>query len=76
MSESISKTMFKKMRALTKDQLINKLVATSNYAENMKSTNILLLYQVKQLNEKLNEPIQDVAAPETNPSEGSSNEGI
>ena len=55
MSESISKTMFKKMRQLTKDQLIDKLVATSNYAEQMKAANMMLLYQAKQLNEKLNE---------------------
>lgn len=73
-TESISKTMFKKMRMLTKDQLIDKLVATSNYAENMKAANMVLMYQVKQLNEKLNGVPQDVAAS-TNPSEGQTNEG-
>lgn len=66
--------MFKKIRALTKDQLIEKLVATSNYAEHMKVTNMLLMYQVKQLNEKLNGETQDVSA-ELNPSEGQTNEG-
>lgn len=75
MSESISKTMFKKMRMLSKDELIKKLVATSNYAENMKAANLLLMYQAKQLNEKLNSAPQEAVAGETKQSEGQSNEG-
>lgn len=63
------------MRALTKDQLIDKLVATSNYAEQMKAANMLLMYQVKQLNLALNPVPQDAVAGETNPSEGKTNEG-
>ena len=52
--ESISKTMLKKIRALSKNELVEKLVAVSNYAEEMKAANMILMYQVKQLNDKLN----------------------
>lgn len=72
--ESISKTMIKKIRMLTKDQLISKLVDVSNYAESMKASNMILLYQVKQLNEKLNGKPQDAAAETITTSEGQKNE--
>ncbi len=71
--ESISKTMIKKIRALSKDQLVAKLIDVHNYAEAQKATNMILLYQVKQLNEKLNGKPQDAAA-ETKTSE-EKNEG-
>lgn len=64
--ESISKTMIKKIRALTKDQLVDKLISVHNYAEAQKATNMILLYQVKQLNEKLNGVPQEVAAETDN----------
>lgn len=74
-SESISKTMIKKIRALTKDQLVSKLVDIHNYAESQKAANMLLMYQVKQLNEKLNGKPQE-AATETITSEEVKNENV
>ena len=48
-SESVSTTMLKKMRQLTKNQLVDKLVDLNNYAENMKAANMLLLYKLNTL---------------------------
>lgn len=69
--ESISKTALKKIRALTKDQLVDKLVALSNYAEEMKAANLILMYQVKQLNDQLN---KNNKAQDEQKEQGSSNE--
>lgn len=48
--ESISTTMLKKMRQLTKNQLVDKLIAINNYAENMKAANMLLMYKLDSIN--------------------------
>lgn len=85
-TESISKTMIKKLRAMTKDQLVERLVATSNYAEQQKAASLLLMYQAKQLNEQLqnlrNEikqlkgETQDVLATETSTDKEVTNENV
>lgn len=75
-AESISKTVIKKLRALTKDQLVEKIVALSNYAEEMKAANMILLYQTKQLNEKLNGTSQEAQAVETPTDKEVTNENV
>lgn len=46
--ESISTTMLKKMRQMTKNQMVDKLIALNNYAEDMKAANMLLHYKLNQ----------------------------
>lgn len=73
--ESISTTMIKKIRALNKNQLVAKLIEVHNYAESQKAANMVLIYQVKQLNEKLNGKPHD-AVTETTTSEEVENENV
>lgn len=52
-SESFSTTALKMIRRHSKDQLVSHVVNLNNYAEQQKAANMILFYQVKNLNEEL-----------------------
>jgi hypothetical protein len=52
---SFSKTALKKIKALTKNELVDLVIKTSNYAENQKAQNIILLSMVSELKKQVPE---------------------